>query len=79
MEINIEKLKMLLKEKFYNNKSLMAKVLGIETSHVIKVFKNNGKGAGAKFCGAVINYCNENNLDYKEYIFLTNNVNKFTN
>ena len=56
----------------------MAKVLGIEVSHVIKVFKNNGKGAGAKFCGAIIKYCEDNDLNYKDYIFLTNNVNKVT-
>lgn len=78
MEVNIEELKKLLKEKFYNNKSLMAKVFGIEVSHVSKVLKNNGKGAGAKFCGAIIKYCEDNKLDYKKYIFLTKNVNKFT-
>ena len=78
MEINIENLEKLLRENFFNNKSLMARTLGIEVSHIIKIFKNKGKGAGAKVCGALIKYCEDNNLDYKEYIFLPQNVNKFT-
>lgn len=79
MEINITNLKKLLIERFFGNKSLMAKILGLEVSHVNKVLKKDGKGAGAKFCGAIIRYCENNDLDYKEYvIFLDNNVNKIT-
>ncbi len=79
MEINISKLESLLVSNFDNNKSLMARKLGIETSHLNKVFHNNGRGAGAKFCGAIMKYCEENDLDYKQFIFLNKNVNKFTN
>ena len=71
MEVNISKLEELLKDKFYGNKSLMAKVMGIEVSHINKVLNNQGNGAGAKFCGAIIKYCEDNNLNYKEYIILT--------
>ncbi len=79
MEINIEALSNLLKEKFNNNQTVFAQEVGIDRTHVNKVFKNNGKGAGAMFCGAIIKYCNENNLNYKDYIiFLKQNVNKFT-
>ena len=70
MEVNIEKLKELLKVRFNNNQTLFAEKLGIERTHVNKVFKSNGKGAGAGFCGAIIKYCNENKLNYEEYIFL---------
>lgn len=70
MEVNIEALKRLLEERFNNNQSLFAEALGIERTHVNKVFKKNGKGAGALFCGAIIKYCNLNNLDYQKYIFL---------
>lgn len=79
MRINIEKVKELIENKFNNNQTLFAQTLGIERTHVNKVLRNNGKGAGALFCGALIKYCNENNIDYEEYIFLDNNVNKFTN
>ena len=78
MEVNIKELKILLNEKFKGNQPLFAETFGLERSHVNKVFKNEGKGAGAIFCGAIIKYCNDNNLDYKKYIFLSKNVNKFT-
>lgn len=79
MEINIEELKELLIDKFNNNQTLFAQELGLNRTHVNKVFNNNGKGAGATFCGAVIKYCNDNKLDYRKYvIFLEQNVNKFT-
>lgn len=67
---NIESLNELLNEKFDNNQSEMARVLKVERTHLNKVFNNEGKGAGAMICGAIIKYCNDNNLDYKKYIFL---------
>lgn len=70
MELKIEKLNELLKDRFNNNQTLFAQTLGLERTHVNKVFKSNGKGAGAVFCGAIIKYCNENGLNYKDYIFL---------
>lgn len=78
MEINIEELEKLLNEKFEGNQTVFAKTLGLERTHVNKVFKSKGKGAGAVFCGAIIKYCNDNNLDYQKYIFLEENVKKIT-
>ena len=49
MEIKIEKINELLKIKFNNNQTLFAQTLGLERTHVNKVLKNNGKGAGAYF------------------------------
>ena len=60
MEVNIVALEELLKEKFNGNQTLFAEATGIERTHVNKVFKNKGKGAGAIFCGAIIKYCNKN-------------------
>lgn len=71
MEVNIEALEQLLEEKFEGNQTAFAEATGLERTHVNKVFKNNGKGAGAIFCGAIIKYCNANNLDYQKYIFLS--------
>nr|DAV33416.1 MAG TPA: NinH protein [Caudoviricetes sp.]DAW71692.1 MAG TPA: NinH protein [Caudoviricetes sp.] len=70
MTPNIKALLILLKEKFDNNQSEMARALNVERTHLNKMFKCNGKGAGATICGAIIKYCNENNLDYTKYIFL---------
>lgn len=70
MTPNINALSELLKTRFDDNQSKMARALNVERTHLNKVFKNNGKGAGAIICGAIIKYCDENNLDYKKYIFL---------
>lgn len=78
MEVNMEAVKKLLEEQFNNNQTLFAQSLGLERTHVNKILKNNGKGAGALFYGALINFCNENKLNYKDYIFLSQSVNKFT-
>lgn len=69
MIVNMKALFRLLKEVFNNNQSEMARVLGIQRTHLNKIFKNNGKGAGATVCGAIIKYCNKNNLDVNDYIF----------
>lgn len=78
MEVNMETLKELLMKEFSNNQTLFAETMGLERTHVNKVFKNNGKGAGAIFCGAIIKYCKDKGIDYEDYIFLIKNVNKFT-
>ena len=70
MKLNMAALKELLKKQFNNNQSEMAKTLKVERTHLNKIFNNNGRGAGATIYGAIIKYCNDNNLDYKSYIFL---------
>ena len=70
MEVNIEALEKLMIERFQGNQTAFAEATGLERTHVNKVFKNKGKGAGAMFCGAIIKFCNDNNLDYQKYIFL---------
>lgn len=70
MEVNIQALKELLDKEFQGNQTAFAEATGLERTHVNKVFKNNGKGAGAIFCGAIIKYCNAKKLDYQKYIFL---------
>jgi len=72
MELNIEALEQLLKEEFDNNQTLFAETLGLERTHVNKVFRKKGKGAGAVFCGAILRYCKEKNIKEEKYIFFTN-------
>lgn len=69
MIINMKALLKLLKEAFDGNQSEMARVLGVQRTHLNKVFRNNGKGAGAVICGAIIKYCQKNKLDVNDYIF----------
>lgn len=60
----------LLREKFNGNQSKMAETLGISRYQLNMIFKNNGKNAGKKIMGAIMKYCEENNYNYKDYIFL---------
>ena len=69
MIINMKALFKLLKETFNNNQSEMARALGVQRTHLNKVLRNNGKGAGTTICGAILKYCDKNNLDAHDYIF----------
>ena len=71
MIINMKALLKLLKEVFDNNQTEMAKAFGVERSHLNKVLRCNGKGAGATMCGAIIKYCNRNDLNVDDYIFFS--------
>lgn len=75
MTPNIEKIQRLVNEKFDGNKSAFAKTIGIERSQVSRILKD-GTGAGAMFFGALMQYCERENLRFKDYIFLPTNVNK---
>ena len=70
MMLNMEMLTLLLEKKFDNNQSKMARALGVERTHLNKIFRNNGKGAGANICGAIIKYCKDHKLKLDDYIFL---------
>lgn len=70
MKINIQALLELLKIRFDNNQSKMARVLGISKYQLNTVFKNNGKCAGKKVIGSLIKYCDTNELNFRDYIFL---------
>lgn len=75
MKPNIEKLNELVNEKFDGNKSLFAKVLGVERSQV-SMLLNHGNSVGAKFYGALLAYCEKEGLNFRDYIFLPENVKK---
>lgn len=70
MEINIGALKTLLREKFNNNQAEMAKTLAINRHQLNMIINHNGKNAGKKIIGAIIKYCDSNNYDFRDYIFL---------
>jgi len=70
MEINMIEFTKLLDERFDNNQAKMARVLQISRYQLSDILKNNGKGAGKKIIGAIIKYCDTNELDFHKYIFL---------
>lgn len=61
----------LLREKFDGNQAKMAKELGISRFQFNSILKNNGKNAGKKVIGAIIKFCQRNNYNFEDYIFLT--------
>lgn len=69
MQINIEALERLLRNRFEGNQAKMARVLGISRYQLNAVFKS-GKCAGKKIIGSIIKYCDINELNFHEYIFL---------
>ncbi len=70
MEINMGAFNTLLREKFNNNQSEMARELGISKYQLNIILKNNGGHAGKKVLGAIIKYCDKNNYNFRDYIFL---------
>lgn len=71
MEINIGALNTLLREKFNNNQAEMANAFNINRHQLNVILNHNGKNAGKKVIGAIIKYCDANNYDFRDYIFLT--------
>ena len=70
MELNIEALLNLIKEKFRNNKTFFAETIGVDPSYLNSVLNKKAISHSPKICKGVIRYCKENKMDYKEYIFL---------
>ncbi len=70
MELNIEAFKALLFQRFENNQAKMARVLGISKYQINTIIKNNGKCAGKKVIGAIIKYCDTNELDFRQFFLI---------
>lgn len=70
MRINVMAVNKLIELKFNNNQTLFAKKINADRTHLNRVLRANGNGAGAVICGGIIKYCEDNNLNYKDYIFL---------
>lgn len=76
MEINMGALYTLLMERFNNNQAEMAKALGINRHQLNMIIKRNGKNAGKKVMGAIIKFCDDNKYNFRNYIFLPDDVKK---
>lgn len=70
MKVNIENLQKLIEEKFDNNKTKFAETIGISREYISKVVNEKENNDSAKLCNAIILFCESNNLNYKDYIFL---------
>lgn len=70
MKVNIEQLNTLLSERFRNNQSFMADTIGVDRRYLSGVLGKRVSSTSPKICNCIIKYCELNNLDYHNYIFL---------
>jgi hypothetical protein len=74
MKLNTKELNKLIDNNFDGNIAKFARNIGLNRSTTFKAIHN--KSAGSKFAGHLIAFCDKNQLDFREYIFLPNNVKK---
>jgi len=60
-------------EKFQGNKTKFSEALRVNRAQLSKILTHN-EGAGALFFGELIRYCDENHLNWREFIFLPDGV-----
>jgi hypothetical protein len=73
MKPNLEALNSLVSSKFNGNKTAFGLAVGIDRGQASKILKD-GTGAGAQFFGGLMVYCENEGLNFKDYIFLPTNV-----
>lgn len=68
MELNIEAVLELIKERFRNNKTYFAETIGVDPSYLNSVLNKKAISHSPKICKRVKIYCEQNKLDVKKYI-----------
>jgi hypothetical protein len=68
MEINIEAVLQLIKERFRDNKTFFAETIGVDPSYLNSVLNKKAISHSPKICRNIKTYCIENGLNPKEYI-----------
>lgn len=68
MEIKIEEVKQLIKDRFHDNNSYFAKEIGMGREYVSTIINERKNTYSPKFCNALIAYCEKNSIDFKKYI-----------
>lgn len=77
VELKIDNIKELIFRKYHNNLSWFAEEIGINRSYLSLALKNTDKNKKyTKIILYVILFCIKNNLDFNNYIFFGNNVQK---
>ena len=70
MKVNVDMVNEIVKKRYRNNKTWFAEELGLETSYVNQILNKKVRNDGPKFIKHFIKYCEKNNINPKEYIFL---------
>ncbi|NPV27090.1 MAG: hypothetical protein HPY81_06500 [Firmicutes bacterium] len=74
MKVNVDALRELIKQKFNQSVPQAAEAFGIDYSYLFRVLSGE-KDGGPKLFGGLFNYCNNNNLNFNDYIFLNQPLN----
>ncbi|MBW9152867.1 hypothetical protein [Clostridium estertheticum] len=69
MGLNKFALKNLMNERFNNSYTKLSRAIGVDAAHVYRVLAKDNT-PGIKFFNGIIKWCTDNQLDYREYIFL---------
>ncbi|MBU3112672.1 hypothetical protein [Clostridium lacusfryxellense] len=69
MGLNKYALQTLMNERFNSSYTRLSKAIGVDVAHVYRVLVNNNT-PGIKFFNGIMKWCTDNQLDYREYIFL---------
>lgn len=70
MRINIPSLIKLIDEKYRGNQTYFAEEAKIDRSYLNQILNGKVSNNSSKICNKIIRYCERNNLNYKDYIFL---------
>lgn len=69
MSLNKYALRGLMNERFNSSYTKLSKAIGVDVAHVYRVLVKNNT-PGIKFFNGLMKWCTDNQLDYREYIFL---------
>ena len=69
MSLNKLALRHLMDERFNRSYTKLSKAIGVDAAHVYRVLVKNNT-PGIKFFNGIMKWCTDNQLDYREYIFL---------
>lgn len=69
MKVNVPNLQKFIEENYRGNKSFFAEEAKIDRSYFNQLMNGRIKNDSPKICNAIIRYCEEKNLNYRDFIF----------
>lgn len=75
---NVIAIDQLITTRFAGNKAAFAEAIGVNRSQVSLIINQDGRGAGSNFFGGLMSFCDREGLNFRDYIFLPEDVNKLT-
>ena len=69
MQVRIDEVKKLIKQKYRNNQAFFAEEIEIDRSYLNQLLNKKINNKSPKICNAIISYCERKGIDYKKYIF----------